>query len=292
MTVLGKILVFVVLVLSLLWTFLTASTFAARTNWQATAKRYQDETQKAGTSATALAAQIAAEREAAAETTRVIREDRDRYASTTDLIGKDRDQLRQQYNELLESTKKQSAEAAPLIGQKQKLIDEVTLKDDQIRQKDAEINRLVLSEQAAVVKAGERSSEAKAQTERANRLADQVQALREALESVKLAGGARPGQPAGVRVPAPSQFRASVVGAQAVGGETYVTINQGLDAGLQKNTELTLQRLTGGGQYLGRLVITEVNPKDAIGKFVPPQGRRLTRDDLPRAGDTATGGTN
>jgi hypothetical protein len=290
MTILGKILVFVVLVLSLLWTFLTASAFSARTNWQATAKRYQDEAQKAATAATAMKAQLDAEREASLEQVRVIREDRDRYASTTDLITKDREKLLTQYNELLEATKKQSAEAAPLIGQKEKLIAEVGLKDEQIRAKDAEINQLTLVKEAAVVKAGERTLEAAAQTARANRLADQVQTLQEALAARGAAGQARPGQPAGPRSPAPAGFRASVVSAQAIGGEVFVTINQGLDAGLQKNTELTVQRLSGGGQYLGRLVITEVNPKDAVGKFVIPN-RRPTAADYPRAGDTVTGGS-
>ena len=69
----------------------------------------------------------------------------------------------------------------------------------------------------------------------------------------------------------------------------YVTINQGLDAGPQKNTELTLQRLTGNGQYLGKLLITNVNPKDATGRFLPPSSTRLNPGDLPRAGDTVTG---
>lgn len=292
MTILGKILVFVILVLSLLWTFLTASAFAARTNWQATAKRYQDEAQKAAKSATDMKAQLDAEREASSEQVRVIREDRDRYASTTDLITKDRERLLTQYNELLESTKKQSAEAAPLIGQKEKLIAEVGLKDDQIRLKDAEINTLTLIKEAAVVKAGERSSEAKAQTDRANRLAEQVRDLEGLLATARAAGGVRPGQPGTPRVPAPSGFRASVVKAERVGNELYITINQGLDAGLQKNTELTLQRLTGRVQYLGRLIITEVDPKQAVGRFTLPTDRRPTAEDLPRAGDTVTSSTN
>ena len=292
MTVLGKILVFVVLVLSLLWTYLTASTFAARTNWQAQAKQYQKAAQEAGKAAADFKAQIDAEREAGAELARTLREDRDRYAATTTLINEAQVKLVADYKEQQAAGQRQAAEAQPLIGQKNQLITEVALKDEQIRAKDAELDKLKLSEQAAVVRASERTNEAKAQTDRANRLADQVQSLQEALASVTARGGvaARPGQAAQQRVPAPPGFRASVVGTAVVGETLYVTINVGLDGGLQKNTELTLARLSGGGQYLGKLVVTQVNPKDAIGTFAWPSGRRPAAADYPKAGDTATGG--
>ncbi len=290
MTVLGKILVFVILVLSLLWTFLTASAFAARTNWQAQAKRYQEEAQKAGQAATAMKALLDQEREQSDDRARVLRADLERAETTVAQMRSDRDTLYTAYQALQASNQKVAAEQAPLIGQKERLIAEVGIKDDQIRQKDSQLNSLTLSEQAAVVKASEQANAAKAQTDRANRLADQVQQLQEALATAASRGGVtRPGQTTEVRVPAPSGFRASVTSVQRVGGELLVTINQGLDAGLQRHTELTLSRLTGDGQYLGRLLITQVNPKDAIGRYIPPQGVRLTSEDLPRRDDTVTG---
>jgi hypothetical protein len=288
MTVLGKILVFVVLVLSLLWTFLTASTFAARTNWQDRAKKYQEEAQKAGTAATNMKGLLDAERDVADERVRVIKEDRDRYLAQVQLIKDERDKLKASLDAQLATNQKVTAEQGPLLGRAEKLAAEVALKDDQIRKKDEDINRLTLSEQAAVVRANERANEAKAQKERADRLADDVKRLSDQIETIKLSGG-RPTVAGSVRVPAPSGFRASVTGIDQISGVTYITINQGLDAGLQKNTELTLQRLTGGGQYLGRLLITQVDPKQAIGTFIPPAGRRLTPADLPRSGDQASG---
>jgi hypothetical protein len=291
MTVLGKILVFVILVLSLLWTFLTASAFAARTNWQAQAKRYQEEAQKAGQAATAMKTLLDAEREQSDDRARVLRADLERAEATAAQMRADRDTLYAAYQTLQATNQKVAAEQQPLIGRAERLQAEVGIKDDQIRQKDAQLNALTLSEQAAVVKANEQANVAKAQTDRANRLADQVQQLQEALATAASRGGlTRPGQPAEVRVPAPAAFRATVTGVQRVSDrELLVTINQGLDAGLQRNTELTLSRLTGQGQYLGRLLITQVNPKEAIGRFLPPSGKHLTSDDLPRAGDTATG---
>jgi hypothetical protein len=289
MTILGKILVFVILVLSLLWTFLTASTFAARTNWQARSKQYQDEAQKAATAATSMKALLDSEREESDERVRVIREDRDRYEALAKTVRDERDGLLKQYNDLLASTQKQSAEVAPLIGQKEKLIAEVALKDDQIRQKDAELNRLVVTQNEAVVKANTEANVAKAQKERADRLAEEVQRLGEALTTARRGGGGRPGEPTEVRSPAPDRFRASVVNTARDGNELFVTINQGLDAGLLRNTELTLSRLNGQGKYLGKLVITSVDPKQAVGRFIRPAGRQLTPDDLPRAGDLVTG---
>ena len=294
MTVLGKILVFVVLVLSLLWTFLTVSSFAARTNWQAQAKRYQDEAQKAGAAATAMKALLDAEREGGDVRVAVIREDRERFAKQVETIALERDGLLKEYNALLDTNKRVAAEQAPLIGQKEKLIAEVALKDDQIRDKDKRLNELTFTQNEAVVKANERANEARAQTDRANRLTDQVNALQEALETLRRNGGAvRPGVAGQVRVPAPERFRASVVSVDQSSNTTYVTINLGLDSGLQKNTELTVQRLTGSdGQFLGRLVITQVDPKQAIGTFTSPRGIRPTAADLPRAGDLVTGSSN
>ena len=296
MTVLGKILVFVVLVLSLLWTFLTASAFAARTNWQVQSKRYQEEATKAGQAATAMKALLDSEREASAEQARAIREDRDRANQLAVAVQKERDGLLDQYNKLLDSAKKQSAEVAPLIGQKEKLIAEVGLKDQQIQSANKRLDELTLSEQAAVVRASQQANEAKAQADRANTLADRVQRLDEALEGARRAGVAGPRAVAGaggVRVPAPEGLRGTVTRVDRNGNELYVTINVGLDVNLQKNTELTLFRADGSrGTYLGKLFITESDPKQAGGRFIAPAGVRLPPDRLPRAGDTAVGSSN
>ena len=67
MTILGKMLVFVVLVLSIVWNALVVNSYVARTNWQKRAAEYEKKAQDAATSATSMKALLEEERAAAAE---------------------------------------------------------------------------------------------------------------------------------------------------------------------------------------------------------------------------------
>ena len=69
----------------------------------------------------------------------------------------------------------------------------------------------------------------------------------------------------------------------------FVQISIGIDAGLEPGSRLDVYRETGGGRYLGTLVVTKsVYPKEAVAEFKPSRRvpvAQLRPDELPRKGD-------
>jgi hypothetical protein len=69
-----------------------------------------------------------------------------------------------------------------------------------------------------------------------------------------------------------------------------VLISLGLDAGLEPGNKLDVYRETGGGKYLGTLVVTKsVETKQAVCEFKPARAaaiEKLRPDELPRKGDS------
>src|SRR6516165_5492529 len=121
MTILGKVLVFVVLVLSIVWNALVVNAYVTRTNWQAEAKRSQAKAKEAADSATAVKNLVDEERSTAAERERSYREDRDRlYVQNAQLL-KDRDELSGQVNNAFAQQKGLNAQAGILQANIDKL---------------------------------------------------------------------------------------------------------------------------------------------------------------------------
>ncbi len=98
-----------------------------------------------------------------------------------------------------------------------------------------------------------------------------------------------------VPAPLPENIRGTVL--RDMQGD-FVHISIGIDAGLEPGSRLDVFRESGGGQYLGTLVVTKsVYPKEAVAEFKPARGvpiSQLRPDELPRKGDTvghvSTGG--
>ena len=68
-----------------------------------------------------------------------------------------------------------------------------------------------------------------------------------------------------------------------------LTINIGLDAGLEVGTKLDVYREAGGGKYLGTVTVTKVQPKEAVCEFKPARAvpiEKLRAEELPRKGDS------
>jgi hypothetical protein len=69
----------------------------------------------------------------------------------------------------------------------------------------------------------------------------------------------------------------------------FVHINIGIDAGLEPGSRLDIYRESGGGQYLGTVVVTKsVYPKEAVAEFKPARNvpiSQLRPEELPRKGD-------
>ena len=73
MTILGKMLVFLVLVLTLVWNGLVVNAYVTRTNWRAEAKRSQDKAVEAADSANKMKGLLESERECALTPMRALR---------------------------------------------------------------------------------------------------------------------------------------------------------------------------------------------------------------------------
>jgi hypothetical protein len=122
--------------------------------------------------------------------------------------------------------------------------------------------------------------------QKANNLLRQLEELtgrvRE-LESQALSGGASTGRVAADTGKAPPPgVRGKVT--RAEGGFGVVDI--GSDSGVSAGNKLTVFR---GNNYLGDLVITEVHPKRAVGRFEPARrGLNIQKDDQVTTGFTGT----
>jgi hypothetical protein len=290
MTVLGKMLVFLVLVLSLVWNGLVVNAYVTRTNWKAESKRSQDRAAEAADSANKMKALLDAEREGSEDARRALRDENYQLAKQVATLKTRLDDLNKQYkdafdkgqqdnvatNQLQENIKKletQLGDANALLSAKEKQVDDLT--------KAAEKDR---------VAAQKASLDAQAQAQRADRLAARVQELAERLEEMQRNGvrapspGVNPDRPQ----PAPPGFRGTVERVVRDGNDYLITLKPGLDAGLVRGAELSIARLQPTPRYIGKLIVVLADPKEAVGRFVPPEGRRLGPDDLPKPGDELT----
>ncbi|HJZ58795.1 MAG TPA: hypothetical protein VKE74_27885 [Gemmataceae bacterium] len=123
--------------------------------------------------------------------------------------------------------------------------------------------------------------EAKAARLREEELTKKVEVL--AAEAKK----PQPGGPGASPPPLPEGIRGSVTAYK----DGLAVLSIGLDAGLQKGTELDVYRIEGGStKSLGKAVVTDVYPKCAVANFKPVGGKPLKQlqpDELPKVGDMA-----
>ena len=177
MTILGKMLVFVVLLLSIVWNALVVNSYVARTNWHKRAAEYQTKAQDAAASATAMKALLEEERAAAAESRQALQAQHDRlYAINVQLV-KDRQDLIQQINAFAAQAKAQGAQANIQQTNIDKLQNQVNALDQQIKDVQKQLTDLTLGAQQDRVVAEKARIDAAGRTQQAERLAVRVQQL-------------------------------------------------------------------------------------------------------------------
>jgi len=278
MTALGKILVFLVLVLSLVFNALVVNAYVARTNWKTaadkSAKSAADAAASANSMKTVLDETVAANEDAK----RVLREERERLYNQVVV-------LQAEVNRLDTANKEQLAAATRLNGQidvlqanVNRLTKQVDDYDKLLAAKELQINQLTGAANASRVAENKAKLEAQAEKQRAENFAQRIQELQE--ERAR-------GQGKGPDT-LPAQFRGTVQKFDRESG--FVTITPGLDAGVRVGAVMTVQRLNGvNGKYLGKIEIRSADPKQAVGIFKPANPRnQLGPDDYPRAGDDLT----
>ena len=286
MTAIGKMLVFLVLLLSLVWNALVINGFAARTNWQREAKRYQAEAVAAAEAANKMKALRDAEAESADDAKRALQQERDRYYTQVAQLVAVRDTLSQQFNVAFAGKQKDAADAQKQQAMVDKLSGQVKSIDDDLKKREEQANQSEVTKNkalAAQTQAELDRDRYKAAAETNRLLAQKYQ---EEAAELRLSGSSGGGI-LGVRPPvAPERFRGTVNRVERDKGVVYVQFSPGLDAGLKPGTVLRIDRLTPAGRYVGKLTVTLVELKAGVGTFEPAvKGAVPTPDSLPRDGD-------
>jgi len=289
MTWLGKILAVMVLLLSLVWVWLTAVTFATRTNWKAQydeAKRSLEKSESYRAEETARANNRIAdlEKKLADERSRNDTHSAQNVSLNKALVLNSADyaSLDIRFNESDPKAVVQASNLQAALNEQDSLRKRNAALEDE--GKDLRITRERALNEKAAAEADARQARAISEEfqKRNDFLAAELQDLR--------ARGASGGGIAGLQLdrrPAAPLYegtRGEVTGYQ----DGLVVLSIGLDAGVNPRSVLEISRLGGGGKYLGTVVVTDAYPKYSVASFRPVSGKplnRLAADELPRIGD-------
>jgi hypothetical protein len=294
MTWLGKILAIVVMLLSLVWMWLTAADYSTRVSWKAQAKTYQDAFKEAVAARQSEHARHQAELAA--------------LYSTVDSSQKELAAMRSELGTLAKANKDNKAELDRLITaaatadqqvvRLQTNIDAMTKELNIVRDRnnrlEADRQELTISREQARRDALAASNEAKLANQIKDDVARQNEELRNENAELRATGGGDPTRAVARSVnknapPVPENLRGTVTAYDRANAPDLVEISLGLDAGLNFGSELDVYRLEGGGKHLGTLTVTNVYAKKAVAKFKPADPNRpvarLRADELPKVGD-------
>jgi hypothetical protein len=309
MTVLGKILVIVNLVFSLVTGALLILLFSTRTNYQKANEELVKEVQVAHRETDTVKQEALVEKQKCEEKTKAaedrrkdlarrvaaeakvqVNDDASQDKVEEDLLAKLRELDKEhekrvaaektradQEHQNLESIRVVNSRLQNEIDGLQKIVDE---RNKRIGKLLGEINDPPDGWRPRFVDADLR---AKSLQTRNEQLRDQIEAMVKEMEQLRVAsrGTGRPAgtaPTAGDKNPPPEDVRGKVTATDAQSG--YVTINIGSDAGVSKDNTLEVYRLKPEPKYLGTIRIVAVNPHEAVGRPTA-----LVRRGLIQVGD-------
>ena len=277
MNVLGKILVFVNLVFSLLTAGLIVMVYTTRTNWNAayTAQVNANKALTARSQADVAAAQEDAKaKEAQAQ---ALTRERDRVATDRDAGKVQLAQAQAQIEQIKLTQSGSQTNNQALTGEIERRKAEVENLQKLVAERDKKISDIdkqmaTLRDQAVQFRirweqAQARNEEFRQQNEALTR---EVDALRR-----QLGGGAAP-SPAGQAITrSPEDLRGTI---QRIEGD-LATITPGGDAGVVRDQELQVYRTTPRPEYLGTIKIVAVLPHEAVGRLQGPKRFQVKKGD-------------
>jgi hypothetical protein len=277
MTVVGKILVFVVLIFSLLIGALLIADYTTRTQWADGFAKLKGRYEMAVASEQAYRKQTETLQQTIDKLDK--REKTELNAALANVRALE-DAAKELRGQLAEQSKKSNkSDAVATAGQK----------EIEKRQSDAEELRKTLKEQTdanvKVVKDMNKVREDKvaaeiqlrSMTDRANQLQAQLQEAYKELVRTRSGGGRGGARVVGAKNPPQENVEGLVKNTDPSSG--LVTITIGSDAGLAKGQTLEVFRLSPAAKYLGTIRILEVTATQAVGQ---PTGRMTAP---PQAGD-------
>jgi hypothetical protein len=269
MTALGKILVFVNLMFSLLTVGLITMVFIARTNWRAGFDNVTAQLTKArddlGTERESK--QLVLDELKRRDT--VARKESERFEGEIkglkDQFAAEQTQRRTAEGErdaakaINETTKEENRR---LVAEQQNLQGQLTKRDAEIVNLKRDI--LAFRDDAVKFRLAYESARARSETLLAQ-LTDAMRQVRTMQASGAAGGAGRPSVLGGPTLPPVEDVRGKVVQVDTANG--LATVSVGSDHGVDKGTSLEIFRLAPDPQYLGTLEIISATPKQAVGRF-------------------------
>jgi cell division protein FtsL len=275
MTVLGKILVIVNLVFSLVTGFLIVMVYATRTNWH-----------------TAYA-KVVAERQTVEAASQKVRDDaestRKGYEAQIAALKQEVDQLKGDLAGVTtESTRRQTeigkhatraqvagANSNDAVTETKRLREEVEKLQDDVGQRDQKVHEYEKTVKDLTDKKVLAELAYKSEHDRNTGLLDQVANLSRDLERAKTRGGSGGGSSSEtvVRKP-PEDVKGRVLDVDPKTG--LVTISLGSDAGIAKGQTLEVYRTWPEAKYLGTVQILDANHHEAVARPMTRQPRGVT----------------
>lgn len=274
MTVLGKMMVIFVFLLSLVWVGLVVNTWATRTNWKAEAEKQSKIAKENYEGAKSLAEQSKAERAALEAKVAAMQANVERLQQQNTEEHEQKNKIYSAYEAKLKGDRASDGKIVDLTTEIAKLQNQVDVQSTNLKTMEADLN--------AQVRDTERNKNLKDEAVRsANESKERTDSLTVKLQNQQDKMGA--GGAGNVRPLAPEGFRGTVTGYEA----GFIKMTPGLNSGLKPGMTLMVRRSKGDKNFIGTILLGDiVDPADAIGTWTAPSYvKKPTGDDFPQAGD-------
>jgi hypothetical protein len=277
MTTLGKILVGLNLLFSLVVVAFIAMTFIPNTNWEAGFNNLKTEVTKERNS---RIAEVEAKNRMEAQLNLTIKDQKDKLDDT----GKERDLAKAQKEKAEKDLGVANAELAKAQNTAKQMQATIENREAEVKNLDERLKSLIASNTKLIDENKDLSKKKiefeiafDSAKERNKNLMDQYQDLLKQFEAYRLGDGAK--MRAGlIRNPPPEDIKGSIKAVAA--GEGLVTINLGSDSGLARDHTLEVYRLKPTPQYVGIVRILDVRPNEAVGKLTLRRGQVQVGDEV------------
>jgi hypothetical protein len=277
MTVLGKILVIVHFILSLVAAALFVMVYATHTNWKVAYDDLKKQYEVAVTSATNYSQQAAESQRVNEEKVRLKQEELD--AKTKELAVQ---KVEVGEKQRLLTVADQNAKAQALAieasaAQKKAQAEEVKRLEITVLTKDDQIKKLVETGNDLRKDKVNADIKAAAFEEMNQGLEKRVRELEDVVKKVKQSGVVPAGGSNAVDNPPPEDVQGVVKKDADASGLVLVSI--GTDAGIVKGHTLEVFRLGATPKYLGKIRIIETHPYESVGQIVGKASGPILKDD-------------
>ncbi|MFO0935985.1 MAG: hypothetical protein U0798_05645 [Gemmataceae bacterium] len=278
MTALGKTLTVFIFLLSLVWCWLTVNAFTTRTNWKTQVDAAKDQTKQAVARAQEMeAAYTALVAKTDAQIKSLQDEVQNSLVKNTELQAS-LATLKTQFEKKIAVEREGESRMAIISKNQEATLRQLDLAKSFADSLEAKLTVATQSEQKAKNESLQQKLEADAFKTSNETLSLQLAQSQERIRDIMRGGSGLGAQKV---VPVSSNIRASVT---RVDGD-LITISLGADAGIAKGAVLDIARFN-PTKFLGKIRVSNVDPKNAVGTFESASGGKATGDNLPRIGDT------